>query len=43
MKKIQFHIVDAFVDPKSPFTGNPAAVIVLPSDVCDIFFSFNNF
>ncbi|KAH7641985.1 hypothetical protein DERF_002997 [Dermatophagoides farinae] len=32
MKKIQFYIVDAFVDPKSSFTGNSAAVIILPSD-----------
>lgn len=35
MVKLQFHIVDAFVDPNGPFTGNPATVIVLPNDVCN--------
>lgn len=41
MKNLQFHIVDAFIRPETQFTGNPAVVIVLPSDVCfrNVFFS----
>ncbi|KAH9423141.1 hypothetical protein DERP_007735 [Dermatophagoides pteronyssinus] len=32
MSQIEFYIVDAFVDSDRFFTGNPAAVIVLPCD-----------
>lgn len=34
MNNLQFYIVDAFIKPDIPFTGNPAVVIILPSDVC---------
>lgn len=32
-----FFIVDAFIDPEKPFSGNPAAVVLLTNDgdICD--------
>ena len=33
MQQLQFYIVDAFVDPDKPFSGNPAAVVLLDNDV----------
>ncbi|KAI2799951.1 hypothetical protein BLOT_012162 [Blomia tropicalis] len=32
MQQLQFYIVDAFVDPDKPFSGNPAAVVLLDND-----------
>ena len=31
--EVPFYIVDAFVDPEKPFSGNPAAVVILENDV----------